>query len=114
MVYSIEKVLNRYGSDLVLRRGNEETAFRGFLQHSGSRSWQSVEKAYSPLGRIPRGQYILIAPLSVELKETDMVICDSLAVTIGKVETVLVGDRAVYQWGLCVEKGGDDTWAMQS
>ena len=91
MVYSIEKILSRYGSDLILHHGDDEIIFRGFLQHSGSRSWQNVEKTFGPLGSIPGGMYILLAPVSVELSEEDTIHCNSLAVTIRRLEIVTVG-----------------------
>lgn len=113
MVYAIEKVLRRYGSSLILRRSDKTVCFHGFLQHSGSKSWQNMERSFGPLGEIPRGQYVLLAPLDPELKEGDTLVQGTLETAICRLETVTVGDKAVYRWGLCTKKGGEDTWAMQ-
>lgn len=114
MVFAIEKAIRRYGSLLILQRGEEQIAFRGFLQHSNSKSWQNMERSFSPLGEIPTGQYVLLAPTKPVMAEGDVLAQGALKTVICRLETVMVGDQAAYQWGLCVKKGGEDTWAMQS
>lgn len=114
MVSTIEKVLRRYGTSLILCRGDSEEIFRGFLQHSDSRSRQNMLKEFCPLGEIPRGQYILLAPLELELKTDDTLIQGTNKVTICRIETVMYGDRPAYRWGLCKEKGDEDLWGSQS
>ena len=111
MVLTIEKVLRRYGSLLTLYHGGKTITFRGFLQHSGSRSWYNMEPRYSPLGKIPRGKYILLAPVHTEILVGDTLDDGSAKVTVRRIETVKLGDESVYLWGLCEEKGGEELWA---
>lgn len=114
MVCIIDKVLKRYGSLLTLYKEGREVTFRGFLQHSGSRSWYNMEPRYSPLGQIPRGKYILLASVQTPVEVGDT-LCDGCTkATVRRVETVKMGDLPAYVWGLCEEKGGEDHWGNQS
>ena len=54
----IDKILNTYGSAVTLQRKDEEFSIRVFFQPVRSKSWQYLEGNYSPLGEIPRGQYV--------------------------------------------------------
>lgn len=110
MVLTIEKVLRRYGSRLTLHGGDKTVVFHGFLQHSGSRSWYNMEPRYSPLGQIPRGKYILLAPVETPVSVGDTLDDGCTTVTVRRIENVKMGDNAIYLWGLCEEKGGEDHW----
>ena len=105
MVVTMDKIFRRYGSQIMRKNGDTETVFRGFLQHSGSKSWQNMQRMYGPLGEIPRGQYVLIAPAGQEMAAGDTLILGSLQVVIRRIETVMAADQPLYQWGLCVKKG---------
>lgn len=110
MVYTIEKMMRKYGSPMVLVRDDKALPFKGFLQHSGSKSWQNMRVQYCPAGRIPAGQYVLLAPVVPEVAEGDTLICGDLQVTVQRVETVMAGEKLLYRWGLCVRKGGGEPW----
>ena len=114
MVLTIEKVLRRYGSLLTLRHGDKTITFRGFLQHSGSKSWYNMEPRYSPLGKIPRGKYILLAPVQTPVSVGDTLDDGCARVTVRRIETVKMGDEPIYLWGLCEEKGGEGLWGSPS
>ena len=45
MVGLIDKVMNRYGSKIVLERAESRITFRGFLHHTASKDWHNMEKA---------------------------------------------------------------------
>ena len=111
---AIARAMERYGSTITLVRSGEQTEFRGFLQHSGSKSWQNMRSQYGPLGQLPGGQYVLVAPVSPGLLEGDTLVLGDRTVVIRRLETVMRGDRAVYQWGLCEQAGGEDTWGSRS
>ena len=64
----IDKILNTYGSAVTLQRKDEEFSIRVFFQPVRSKSWQYLEGNYSPLGEIPRGQYVYIGRQSRRLK----------------------------------------------
>lgn len=108
MVYTIEKIMRKYGSPLILVRGEKSLPFKGFLQHSGSKSWQNMRAQYCPMGRIPAGQYVLLVPVVPEITEDDVLVCGELQVVVRNMETVMAGDKPLYRWGLCVRKGGDE------
>lgn len=107
-------VFRRYGTRLQRYRGGTGVPFRGFLQHSASKSWQNMEREVMPLGEIPRGQYVLMAPLQPELAVGDVVEQAGKFYVLRRCETVMYRDTPLYVWGLCTEKGDEDTWASQS
>ena len=110
----VEKILNQYGASLTLCQGQEETQVRAFFQPVLSKSWQYLEGNYSPLGEIPRGQYVYIGPVSPAAAVGDTVRVGEQAYLFRRTELVNAGDRPAYCWGICVEKGGADTWGTQS
>lgn len=113
MVFTIDKILKQYGTGLWLKHGQREESFRGFLQPARSKSLHNLRKEFSPLGQQPDGMYVLLAPAQLEAECGDAVILGDKSYELRRVETVMCGDRILYIWGLCREKGGEDTWAMQ-
>ncbi len=69
-----------------------------------------MERKYSPLGQIPDGQVVLLAPAKPEIQEGDILSQGTLTIVVNKVETIMVKDEPLYQWGLCRKKGGADIW----
>lgn len=69
-----------------------------------------MEKVFSPLGQIPRGQYAVIAPASLGLQVGDVLCCNGKSYALRRVETVQFQDTALYSWGLCVERGVGTQW----
>lgn len=59
----VEKILNTYGTAVTLHHGGTDYELRAFFQPVRSKSWQYLEGNYSPLGEIPRGQYVYIGPV---------------------------------------------------
>lgn len=114
MVYTIDKILKKYGTGMKIKRGQQEESFRGFLQPSRSKSIQNLQKDFSPLGQIPNGMYVLLAPTCVDAKCGDTVLSGERSYELRRVERIMHGDKALYIWALCKEKGGEDTWAMRS
>ena len=111
---TMDRIFCRYGTRLLLHRGGTGTEFRGFLQSSLSKDRRYLEREVMPMGEIPGGRYVLMAPMKTELKEGDVVEQAGKFYVLRRVETVLFRDKALYLWGLCVEKGDKDTWAFQS
>lgn len=108
----IQKLFSGFGSEMILQHAGQEIPFRGFLQHAQSKSWQSMEKMFSPLGEIPRGQHTLYLPPQMEAQVGDRVIVDGKSYEIRRLDTMLYRDAPVYSRGLCTETGGEDTWGM--
>ena len=111
---TIENVLQRYGTDMRLSHGGKEITVRGFFRAVNSKSWQSMEYEASPLGEISRGQYAYIGPVNVEAEEGDTLVLGEKTYLFRRVEPYWYGNQPVYIWGLCVEKGVNDTWGSQS
>ena len=111
---TIEAVLQKYGTDMLLRHSGEETTVRGFFRAVNSKSWQSIENEATPLGELSRGQYAYIGPVDMAVEEGDTVALGEKTYLFRRTELYYYRNQAVYQWGLCVEKGVNDTWGTQS
>ena len=114
MRQTVEKLMSRYGTDMTIVSGEEEKAARGFFRAVNSKSWQNMESVVSLLGEISRGQYVYMGPVDVTVKEGDTLILGSRTYLLRRVEPYYYENQPVYQWGLCVEKGVNDTWGTQS
>ena len=110
MEYLASGILDSYGTDLVLIHGGESYDVRAFFRPVQSKSWSYLEGEYSPLGEIPRGQYICVLPADLAVQAGCTVWVEEKAYEIRRAEPVRAGNTAVYSWCLCVEKGGEDLW----
>ena len=102
----MDKLFKRFGQQVALYSKGVRTTVWAVFQSVNSRSWQNMEHGYSPLGRIPRGQYLCILPAGVAAQAGDSLILRGTEYEIRKLENIYLGSRVVYVWGLCVEKGG--------
>ena len=111
---AVEKVMANHGTDLTIVSGEENKTVRGFFRAVNSKSWQSMESEASLLGEITRGQYVYMGPVSAAVKEGDSLILGNRSYLFRRTEQYYYGNQPVYQWGLCVEKGVNDTWGIPS
>ena len=109
-----EGIFRQYGTAMVLISGDTEKQIRGFFQPVRSKSWQSMVNAATPLGEIPRGQYVYMGPANVAVDIGNQLVLNGKQYLFRRVEPYYYGDEAVYIWGLCVEKGVNDIWGSQS
>lgn len=114
MEKQVAKMLQEFGTDLLLVRGEETRTVRGFFRAVNSKSWQSLESEATLLGEITRGQYAYIGPADGGVQEGDTLSLGDRSYLLRRVELYYVGNQALYQWGLCVEKGVNDTWGSRS
>ena len=114
MKSTVEAILRQYGTDLLITSGEEQRTVRGFFRAVNSKSWQSMESEATLLGEISRGQYAYIGPVDGGIKEGDILSLGEKTYLFRRVEPYYYGNQPVYQWGLCVEKGVNDTWGTQS
>ncbi len=112
MVRMVGKILNTYGAAVTLRHEETDHAIRAFFQPVRSKSWQYLDGDYSPLGEIPRGQYVYIGPVEPAAEAGDTLTVDGKSYWLRRTELVRDGNGPVYCWGMCVEKGGEDTWGQ--
>ena len=111
---TVEKVMALHGTDLTIVSGEETKTVRGFFRAVNSKSWQSMESEASLLGEITRGQYVYMGPVSAAVKEGDSLLLGNRNYLFRRTEQYYYGNQPVYQWGLCVEKGVNDTWGIPS
>ena len=114
MLGMIQEILVKYGTDMILTGGGTEKTVRGFFRAVNSKSWQSMESEATLLGEITRGQYAYIGPADGGAKEGDTLALGDRTYLLRRVEYYYFGNQPIYQWGLCVEKGVNDTWGSQS
>ena len=114
MQQMVAKILASYGSAVTLQQGEDTYEIRAFFQPVRSKSWQYLEGNYSPLGEIPRGQYVYLGPVSPRAEAGDTVIVEGNSYWLRRSELILDSGGPVYCWGMCVEKGGEDNWGKQS
>ena len=113
MRQTVEKILKTYGTPMTLSRGEEAWEIFAFFQPVRSKSWQYLEGNYSPLGEIPRGQFVYIGPVEPEARAGDTLTLDGKCYWLRRAERIRDGNGPVYCWGMCVEKGGEDNWGRQ-
>lgn len=106
----IDKILNCYGFSMLLPRIDGE--IRGFLQPVTSGN-KKAQWDICPLGQVPEGQYTYIGPAEPKILVGDELEFGGKVYLFRKVETMNDREGPVYCWGLCVEKGGEDTWGIQ-
>ena len=114
MRQTVEKIMVQHGTDLTIVSGLENKTVRGFFRAVNSKSWQSMESEANLLGEITRGQYAYIGPADGGVREGDTLTLGEKSYLVRRAEFYYYGNQAVYQWGLCVEKGVNDTWGIQS
>ena len=114
MQKTMETLFARWGTDMTIVSEGTTKTVRGFFRAVNSKSWQNMESVASLLGEISRGQYVYMGPVGVSVREGDTLVLGSRAYLFRRVEAYYYGNQPIYQWGLCVEKGVNDTWGIPS
>ena len=110
----VDGILKQYGSKITLECDGKTVTVKGFFQPVRSKSWQSMTNTATPLGEILRGQYVYMGPSDVPVALGDMLTIGGERYIFRRVEPYYYGEEQIYLWGLCVEKGVNDTWGSQS
>lgn len=108
----IGKILKQYGISAVVEHEGKAVPVRIFFQPSMSKSWDSMNPIVTPLGQLPGGQYLYIGPAEQPIAQGDLVRVASGSYVVRRAETYLDQTGPIYQWALCVRKGGDVPWEM--
>ena len=111
---AVERIFAKYGTGLTIDSGEKSITVRGFFRAVNSKSWQSMESEATLLGEITRGQYAYIGLADGGVQEGDTLSLGDRSYLLRRVELYYFGSQAIYQWGLCVEKGVNDVWGSQS
>lgn len=108
----IGTLLRQHGSVMTIQRGEDDarTEVRGFFQPAQTKSWQNTSSEAMPLGMVSQGQYVYIGPADVAVSEGDTLLIGERAFSFRRVEPYMYHASVIYIWGLCVEKGVDDSW----
>ena len=114
MVRSLRKILEEHGTDMIITGSSGTRVLRGFFRAVNSKSWQSMESEANLLGEITRGQYAYMGPAEGDIREGDTLTLGDKNYIFRRVELYYYGNEPLYQWGLCVEKGVNDTWGSRS
>ena len=104
------KIMEKYGSVVTLSHDGTDVQVKAFFQPVRSKSWSYLSGEYSPLGEIPRGQYVYIGPAEPAAAMGDTIQVGGQKYWLRRSELIRDSDGPVYCWGMCVEKGGEDTW----
>ena len=111
---TVDALWTKYGTQLtIISEGKEKTVW-GFFRAVNSKSWQSMESEATLLGEISRGQYVYIGPVTAGVREGDTLRLGEKEYLFRRVEFYRYWNLEMYQWGMCVEKGVNDTWGTQS
>lgn len=107
----IDAVLEGYGS--MMRAETEEMTeyFRAFLQPVTQKGWENTKKLIGSLGRIPKEQYVCIAPAGSPLEEGAKVKARGQTYLVRRSETMYLAEEAVYTWALLTKAGGEAPWS---
>lgn len=111
---TVERLLKKYGTDLTIKHEEQQSTLRAFFRAVNTHSWQSLESEASLLGEVTRGQYVYLGPVDGGAQEGDTLILGGKNYLLRRAEVYYFENEPVYQWGLCVEKGVNDTWGTQS
>jgi hypothetical protein len=108
----MDGIFCRYGVPATIHTALGEQQVKVFFHSVNSTSWQNMERMFSPLGEVPRGQYICVLPVEAAVSPEDTIVVGGRSYLMRSVEEMAMFTGALYRWGLCVEKGSEDTWGM--
>lgn len=113
---TIEKVIKRYGTTFTVLRGDETREIKGIMQIVGAASRQNMRTEFTPLGEVPRGRYLLLAPLESEIEKGDVLVKgdEKRYYTVCRVEKIWYKEKGLYFWCLCEERGEPGQWGSLS
>lgn len=107
----IERMFRIYGQTaLVTLQNSGAVTEKIFLQPINSRSWQDMERVYTPLGSVPKGRSVCILQADTSATTGDTLTVDGRAYRIVKLEPMAMAGKILYYWGLCLQKGGEQGW----
>lgn len=106
----MEKMLQQYGTPMVLRRDDTDWNIRAFLQQTRSRGQSHGSRTVSALGEVPGGMFVYIGPAEPETAVGDILVYRDRLFEVRRAEPVTVGETVLYCWGLCVEMGVEGAW----
>ena len=101
----LERIVDRYGTDILWQHEGKEEALRGFFQPVTSRSWQKMLREVSPLGEVSTALYIYSGAVSRELNPGDLLTVGRRDYRVRRTEILYDHQGPAYLWALCERKG---------
>ena len=91
------------------RRGEEERAYRAFLQPVRERREDWYQEMPTPLGTVRRDQWLYLGPPELSLEETNglCVEWNGLRFVVRAAQPVCVGEETLYWWALLAVEDGE-------
>lgn len=108
----VEKILRYYGREIRIQDGEKSVEVHAFLQPVTGRGQNMIQIGVSPLGADSLGQYVYIGPVMPEITVGNVLELDGKQYVVRRTERIDGTNDPVYQWGMCVEKGAEDTWGL--
>ncbi len=106
----VERAISHFGCPMILLQGSVRVSFRGILRRFEVHAWTNQQRKFGPLGELPRGRYVLLAPQETELRDGDTLVFQGISYEVRRADVVRMGEKTLYCWGLCVEKGSAEPW----
>ena len=104
----VEKILNQFGTEIHV----QGKTVRGIFQPVTGKLERLATPSVSPMGKESRERYLYIGPVEPKANAGDTLIVDDKSYWLRRTELVRDSNGPVYCWGMCVEKGGEDTWGQ--
>ena len=92
-----QTMLEAYGQQVTLKRGNGEKELRAFFQPVREKS---PGQEPTPLGVAPAGKRLYLGPAQEDLEGVEELIWEGRAVRLLRRREVPVGEETFYQWAL--------------
>lgn len=108
----VEKLINQYGMDILLRRSDGDMPVRGFFQPVTGKVERLALAHPGVLGQENARRYIYIGPLEPGPGEWDLLQVAGKEYRVRSVHQIQGTNGPVYTWGMCTEKGGEDAWGV--
>lgn len=108
----LESIMEGYGREVAVTRGEEAFRVRAFLQPMTSRMENMLQCHPGVLGLEDQDRFIYIGPLELEVRTGDELEADGKQYWMRACHVVYGTAEPVYIWGVCVRKGGEDQWAV--
>ena len=105
----VNRIFRRYGIALQIQGTSGLVTLYGFVQHTATSARKHLLPEYSPLGQIPQGHYLMLLPAN-EARLDQLILYNGKWHIVRRVERVWLGSAVIYDWVLCEEQGGADTW----
>ncbi len=106
----MKNLLRRFGQEV---RVDGEPLWGLFQSVTGKREGLAVLSP-GPLGGEGRGRYLFIGPAKPQIREDMLLWTAGREYVVRAVQPVHGCRGPIYQWCVCVERGGPDTWGSGS